>query len=356
LISRVADHCFWLGRYLERAESTARVLSVTSNVSLDAELTPEECWRPVIIVSGEREHFFGKHGDGADRDGETVQRFMTWDEDNLTCIERSIASARENARSIREVVSLEGWESTNELYLWMQSPEARASFEKDRFGFYRHIRRGVQLVLGLLRSTMLHDAPLDFIWLGVMLERIGQTARVLDVHHHFFRNLAGLEEVVETALWLSLLRSCSGFEPFMKRNQGAVTAESVARFLIFEPAFPRSLRFCLDAAAGRFLREIRPETAEASPPPGAQTAARLGALTAWLHARSQEPLPADVHDLLTHVVDETAAVCNLLSAELFYAKSGPARAEPEAPAVAAVGAAGELGYGGTQTQSQSQNA
>jgi uncharacterized alpha-E superfamily protein len=351
LISRVADHCFWLGRYLERAESTARVLAVTSNLSLDAELTPEQCWLPVTIVSGERDLFAGKYGEEAFRDGEKVQRYMTWDEDNLTCIQSSIAAARENARSMREVVSLEGWESTNELYLWLQSPEAEACWEKDRFGFYRHIRRGVQLVLGLLRSTMLHDSPLDFIWLGVMLERVGQTARVLDVHHHFFRNLAGHEEIVETALWLTLLRACSGFEPFMKRNQGAVTADSVARFLIFEPAFPRSLRFCLDAAHDRFFSDIRPlpTSPQAAALPGAETAARLGALAAWLRARAAEPLPADVHALLTHVVDETAAVCNLLSRELFYGKIGPA---PAADRAEPVRAAGEVGYDGAQSQSQ----
>src|SRR4029077_19631493 len=88
VISRVADHCFWFGRYLERAESTARVLHVTGNLSLDAELTPEQCWLPVVIVSGEREHFFDEHGPDAACSGEVVQAYMTWDEDNLTAILR----------------------------------------------------------------------------------------------------------------------------------------------------------------------------------------------------------------------------------------------------------------------------
>src|SRR5206468_3186440 len=116
VISRVADHCFWFGRYLERAESAARLLHVTGNLSLDAELTAEQCWLPVIIVSGEREHFFEKHGPDAAHDGEIVQQYMIWDDDNLTSIRSSITSARENARSIRDVVSLEAWETINELY------------------------------------------------------------------------------------------------------------------------------------------------------------------------------------------------------------------------------------------------
>lgn len=351
MISRVADHCFWLGRYLDRAESTARVLSVTSHLSMDAELTPEQCWLPVIIVSGEREHFFQKHGAGAACEGEVVQRYMTWDEDNLTAIHQSVAAARENARSIREVLSLEGWESINELFLWMRHPDARIEYDRDRYAFYRHIRRGVQLVLGLLRSTMLHDTPLDFIWLGVMLERVGQTARVLDVHHHAFMDLASRQEVVGTALWLSLLRTCSGFEPFMKRNQGRVTADAVASFLIFERDFPRSIRFCLDAASERFFQHIRPPDQPALP--GAGAAGRLAALAAWLRARAGEPLPADVHELLTHVVDEVAAACNLLSRELFG--DGPP-VTPVTTAEAGVSAEG-MGYhaGLAQSQSQSQS-
>ena len=339
MISRVADHCFWFGRYLERTESTARVLAVTSNLALDGELTPEQCWLPVVIVSGEREHFLARHP-GAEAQSqsqsqsqssssqaqtqgvidwsEAVSRYMTWEEDNLTSLVQSIGAIRENARSIREVLSLEAWETTNELYLWMTSPGpegGRAEYDKDRYAFYRHIRRAVQLCLGLLRSTMLHDTPLDFIWLGVMLERVGQTARVLDVHHHAFTNLPSRQEVVETALWLSLLRACSGFEPFMKRNQGKVTAEAVAAFLVFEHDFPRSIRFCLDAAHSRFFEHLRPSDQPSLP--GAETAARLGALAAWLRQRSEEPMPSDIHDLLTHVVDETAAVCAGLSREMF---------------------------------------
>jgi uncharacterized alpha-E superfamily protein len=322
VISRVADHCFWFGRYLERAESTARVLAVTHNLALDAELTPEQCWLPVVIVSGEREQFLARHGEALAAGGvgwsAVVPEYMSWDEDNLTSLVQSIVAARENARSIREVLSLEAWETTNELYLWMSSPEGgRAEYERDRFAFYRHIRRDVQLCLGLVRSTMLHDTPLDFIWLGVMLERVGQTARVLDVHHHAFTNLPSRQEVVAIALWLSLLRACSGFEPFMKRNQGKVTADAVASFLIFEPDFPRSLRFCLDAAQTRFFEHIRPPDQAALP--GADTAARLGALATWLRDRAREPLPADVHELLTHVVDETTAVCAGLSREMFGA-------------------------------------
>ncbi|MCC6132910.1 MAG: alpha-E domain-containing protein [Acidobacteria bacterium] len=313
MISRVADHCFWFGRYLERTESTARMLLVTQNLALDGELSARQCWRPLIIVSGEERSFVSSHGSDAMADAEAVQGYLTWDEENYSGIKRSIEFLRENARSIREVISLEVWEVANELHLWINSPAAAAEYRNHRYGFFRHIRFVSQLCLGLLRSTMLHDAPLNFIWLGVLLERVGQTARTLDVHHHAFTEIEEAHQVVETSLWLSLLRSCSGFEPFMKRHQGSVTGEAVASFLIFEPRFPRSIRYGLHAALWRF-HEIRPPAEHALP--GAGTEERLKELEHWLRAQKAGLKPAGIHDLLTHVVDETAGICNVIRKEL----------------------------------------
>jgi uncharacterized alpha-E superfamily protein len=315
MISRVADHCFWFGRYLERAESTARVLHVTGNLALDTELDAEQCWMPVVIVAGAQQHFAERHGTNDGADDKLMQRYMTWEEDNLASIIRSVSAARDNARSIREVVSIEAWEAVNELYLWVHGAVAREEYARHRYGFYRHIRRQVQLVLGLLRSTMLHDTPLDFIWLGVMLERVGQTARVLDVHHHVLTGAPTRRHVlVDTAIWLLLLRACSGFEPFMKRQQGRVTASGVAAFLLLEPLFPRSIVYCVHSAYDR-LCHIRPP--EAASLPGGESLARLGRLDAWIREQTPDALGASVHEILTHVVDETAAVCNDVSRELF---------------------------------------
>ena len=314
MIARVAEHCFWLGRYLERAESTARVLQVTGTLALDAGLPPEHCWSPVVVVFGERERFDGLYGRAAEADGERVQQYMTWEPQNPSSLLESLCSARENARAIREVVSLECWEVINELYLWMHSEEARREFKQHRYGFYRHIRRMTQLCLGLFRSTMLHDAPLDFIWLGVLLERVGQTARVLDVHHHAFKQLPEGHNVVETSLWLSLLRACSGFEAFMKRNQGKVTGDAVASFLLFEQEFPRSIRYCLQSAH-RYLDEFHPPGTRGLP--GAETVALSKQLLARLRPDALSDPDATIHGLLTHVVDSTAALCQSLAAEFF---------------------------------------
>jgi uncharacterized alpha-E superfamily protein len=299
---------------LERAESTARVLQVTGTLALDAGLPPEQCWRPVVVVFGESERFARLHGAAAECDGERVQHYMALEAQNPSSLLESLSAARENARAIREVVSLECWEVINELYLWMHSEEARTEFAQHRYGFYRHIRRMTQLCLGLFRNTMLHDAPVDFISLGILLERVGQTARVLDVHHHAFKHLPAGHQVVETSLWLSLLRACSGFEAFMKRNQGKVTGDAVAAFLLFEPEFPRSIRYCLKAAH-RYLDRFHPPGTQGLP--GAETVALSRQLLERLRPDALSDPEATIHGLLTHVVDSTAALCQSLSAEFF---------------------------------------
>lgn len=313
MISRVADHCFWFGRYIERTESTARVLSVTRALALDGELTAQQAWAPVVIVSGQDAEFQKEHGAAAHDDGELVQRYLARDLDNPVSIACSVAAARENARSIREVIAQEVWEVINELHLWLRSSAADADWAGHRHGFYRRVRNSSQLLLGLLRSTMLHDTPLDFIWLGMLLERTGQTARLLDVHHHALTQLS-THQVVETALWLSLLRACSGFEPFMKRYQGRVANGAVASFLILERRFPRSIRYCVGSAYDR-LCAIRPPADVHLPGGGAVD--RLHAFDAWVDALTPEDLGgAAIHEVLTHVVDEVSSVCDKIGSEL----------------------------------------
>ncbi len=322
MISRVADHCFWFGRYVERAEATARMLSATQSLALDAELPPAQVWRPIVVVSGEEDEFRARVAEDSDEhpawgDGDIVQRFMVWEEANGVSLVRSIQGARWNARSIREVLSLEAWEAVNELHLWMSGADAQATWSQQRDAFYHQVRRSTQLTLGLLRSTMLHDEPLDFLWLGVLLERVSQTARMLDVHHHAFTNLPGRNEIIEIAVWLTLLGALSGSEAYMKRSAGRIASEAVARFLISETQFPRSIAYCVHSAYDR-LAQIRPP--EAHDLPGGVSLERLRVLDTWVAARIKDPLVgASVHELLTHVVDEVHAICGTLGKELLGA-------------------------------------
>jgi uncharacterized alpha-E superfamily protein len=316
VISRVADHCFWFGRYVDRAESTTRLLQATRTLVFDADIPVTQCWQPLVIVSGESPAFLERHGSEAAGNGEAVQSYMTWDPENVVSLRSSVHGARESARVIRDVLSLEAWEEVNELYLWLGGSEAQRLYRENREQFYRRVRKATQLVLGLVRSTMLHDTPMSFLWMGAMLERMGQTARILDMHHHTLTREPTQEatrQIVEVALWLSLLRACSGYEAFVKKNRGRVTAQAVVSFLLFDTQFPRSLRYCLRSAR-KILQDIWPPSAGADI--GQRAQARLEDLGAWLDGRATALEPNGVHQLLTHVVDETARICTAIAEEI----------------------------------------
>jgi len=319
LISRVADACLWFGRYIERSESTARELLATHNLALDGGLALRQCWQPVVVVAGEEAAFRDRYGDDAFERGEEVQRYLVWDENCPVSLWRSVLAARENARSIRDVLSAEPWETVNELYLWLGRPASRLEWQVQRDGFYRQVRQSTQLCLGLLRSTMLHDTALDFVWLGVLLERVGQTARLLDVHYHVFAEGGRAHQVLETSVWMSLLRALSGFEPFMRAHAGRVTGAEVARFLLGEARFPRSIAYCVHSAYER-LCAIRPPADRDLP--GGQALARLARLDEWVRGLPVASDDLALHQKLTHVVDETAAICDTIGFELLGYEAG----------------------------------
>jgi uncharacterized alpha-E superfamily protein len=352
MISRVADCCFWLGRYLERAESTARLLQVTASLALDGDLTARQCWHPVIITAGEEAALVARHGEDAISDGERVQAHLAIDRDVGVSIVCSVAAARENARSIREVISLEVWESLNELHLFLQSEAASAAWVDNRYELYRRVRTEVQLVLGLLRGTMLHDAPMYFAWLGVLLERTGQTARILDVHHHAFTNVekvgaSDTERAIAVGHWLSLLRACYGFEPFMKIHRGPVTGEAVASFLVFESRFPRAVRYCVLRARETMLGTRPPEIAPL------RALALLDRLDAdLLRAKDSSLDAARLHALLTDVVDTTHAISASIADELFGVAPAASSASREATPVASQSQSQSPSQGASQRQSQ----
>ncbi|MCA9684680.1 MAG: alpha-E domain-containing protein [Myxococcales bacterium] len=320
MIARVADHCFWFGRYLERAEATVRSLESTREALMGADLEERQSWLPIIIAAGEQQRFTELHGrenPQAARDGALVQDYMVWELRNSSSLRSSVMAVHSNARSIRDHLSLEVWEQINELRWWFENEaeegSARWTWKNDRHDFYGKIVRSMALTAGLLHSTMLRDTPLDFILLGSMLERAGQTARILDVQHHALE-LSQPHVVIDTALWLALLRACAGYEPYMRRHRGRVSGSTVATFLIRDPRFPRSIGFALESALER-LAAIRPPSAAHLPGGGSQ--ARLRELHAWLLARRDDELAGSaVHAVLTHVVDEVHTICSEVGVEL----------------------------------------
>jgi uncharacterized alpha-E superfamily protein len=323
VIARVADNCLWFGRYVERAESTARLLRVTRELAFDAELPPTHCWHPLMIVSGEYPAFAEKLGATAAGNGELVQQYLTWNPQCGVSMKSSIAAARELARTMRDVISHDVWTEVNQLYLWVNEPDGQRAYDDGRDDFYQDVQRRTQLVLGLVRSTMLHDQPMHFLWLGVMLERVAQIARILDMHHHTLQGERP-HQVIELSLWLALLRACSGAEAFMKRHRGRLSRSAVASFLIFEPQFPRSLWYCLHSAQG-MMRRLWLE--EEGPGSRSRALALMDSLCGWMETEAPGARNESLHDLLTTVVDRTAAIFAALEQEIL---GRPAHPAPEA--------------------------
>lgn len=321
MISRVAEHCFWLARYLERAENTARVLEVNHTLLLDFHVPVEEQWKPLLIISGIHDYTGGPAA-------EDVQAYMTWDRDNPFSIISSLAWARENARIIREVISAEMWERVNFYHLWLQGADGRTVYASNRHEFYAQVRRINQLVHGIADATMSHGEAWEFFKLGTYLERASQVARIMDVKYHTL--LPKVEDVgtpVDNAHWVAILMSCSGYEPFHKTPRPAPVdpASAVAEFLIFDPQFPRSIKRCLwecegaaAAAAGNAVgREPTPAEKE------------IADLLAWLDRRTIADVIRDgLHEALTHVVDSVHTIGEAVHATFFAAEVKPPTAPP----------------------------
>jgi uncharacterized alpha-E superfamily protein len=310
MISRVADSSFWLTRYLERVDTLARLLEVQRAFALDVPLRTGERWRPLVVVTGSEADFSERIGAAAIDDGETVQRYLTWDAQQPCSILSGVAGARENARTIRETISVEMWEAINYLWLWMRGRSAQRLYQRDRSAFYDHLSRQCMLFHGICYSTMLHEEPFLFMKLGRAVERAGQTARVLDVQHHSLgERRAEDESTADAAQWLAILRSCSGVEPFFQRRANVLSGPNVASFLVFDRTFPRSVLHNLDRTHG-LLARLR-----ADDPPGLRRGCwrlleRFRGELLQMHIEDVQHL--GIHEVLTWIVKTGAELCGAI--------------------------------------------
>jgi uncharacterized alpha-E superfamily protein len=309
MICRVAESCFWLTRYVERVATLARLLEVNNSFQLDVQLTQPEVWRPIVIVAGQEEHFLEQIGAASIEDGEAVQEYLTWDRNHPSSIYASLRWARENARTIRDVMSVEMWETVNDTWLWLASRPARRLYQRERDAFYAYLAKQCMLIHGVCYSTMLHEEPFVFMRLGRAVERVGQTARVLDVKHHSLGDERRDESTADAAQWLAILRSCSAVDAFFQRSANVLSGPAVADFLLFDRAFPRAVLHNLDSA-----RELLARLGEADPPALVRGSWRRldrlrGSLLQMNGAVVQE---VGLHKVLTQIVDDTAALCGAI--------------------------------------------
>ncbi|MHA7836978.1 MAG: alpha-E domain-containing protein [bacterium] len=311
----MADSCFWLSRYLERVDTWSRLLEVTSSFSLDVGMDGSERWRPLIVVVGQEGDFLERIGVDRIEDSEVVQSYLVWDDRHPFSLYSSSRAVRENARTIREVMSVEMWEAVNESWLWLNSRSAKRLFERERDAFYERLCSQCMMFHGICYSTMLHEDPFTFMKLGRAIERVGQTARILDVRHHALQDPCEAEESpVDAAQWLAILRSCSAYEPFFKRATNVLSGSAVAQFMLFDRTFPRSVLHNLDRARGLLLR-LREGAASQGRSPSWEALEKLrGSI---LQMDIDEVRRLGLHETLTWIVDETAHLCDVLHDEYF---------------------------------------
>jgi len=248
MLSRVADSCFWMSRYMERAETNARLLDVNMQLLLDFEEQGvggvETHWRPVIATLEDQDLFSSLYDSISPVN---VMEFVTFARENPNSVVSCVAAARENARTVREQISTEMWEQLNRSFLFFENGEARRGYNESPIDFYRLLVDRFHGFQGTTDATMTHGEGWDFLQVGKYLERADSTSRVLDMKYHIL--LPSGEQVggaVDSTQWMAVLRSCSAMEAYLKASAGEVTAWQIAAFLILHDEFPRSIRYCID--------------------------------------------------------------------------------------------------------------
>ena len=241
MLSRVADSLYWINRYLERAENISRFLEVSEAMALDCPPGSAETWLPLVDATGERKSFDKYYKNSTSKE---VINFLLKDKDNPNSIVNCIAMARENARQIRDVITTEMWEQINDLH-WSLQENNPLWHEPDQEQL-RTIRRGCQIFYAITDATLSRDLSWLFSQLGRLIERADKTSRILDVK--YFLLLPSSEEVggvLDELQWITLLRTAGAYHMYRKSTQQAITPISVASFLLLDPIFPRSVRYCL---------------------------------------------------------------------------------------------------------------
>ena len=290
LLSRVADSIYWMARYIERAENVARFVGVNLHLMLDLPSYEEKQWQPIVDTSGDARVFLERYSKATQ---ETVVEFLAADPKNPNSISSCIRGARENARSVREIISSEMWEQVNELYLLVReshglTPDALPSYFHD-------VRMACHQFQGVTDSTMTHNEAWHFIGLGRTLERADKTTRLLDVK--YFILLPSVSDVgtpYDEIQWGAVLKSVSGFEMYRKKH-GRIAPRRLVEFLLFDNEFPRAVRYSI-SRADRSLHAIT------GTPAGTFSCAseqRLGMLKSELDfGRVDATLSAGLHEFL----------------------------------------------------------
>lgn len=305
MLSRTADHLFWMSRYTERAENTARMLDVNYQSSFlpQSATVAQLGWQGLLSISELLPQYQSYYGEVTPQQ---VMSFMVKNENNPSSIMSCLKAARENARAVRGTLTTEVWETLNQTWLEANRKVRDGEFEADPSQFLEWVKFRSHLSRGVTVGTMLMDESLHFSRLGTFLERADNTARLVDVKFHAlgFDLVAGQAEPhhdVDFYYWSAILRSVSGFEIYRKVYRDVIKPERVAELLLLRPDMPRSLAASLNGVLENLNLVANDQSSE--------TQRRAGKLRSELqYGRIDEILASGLHAFLTQFLDRINAL------------------------------------------------
>jgi len=248
MLSRVANARFWMSRYIERAENIARIVDVNLQLLLDFRNLDEERqtqhWLPILEATGDEKQFFQFHKKANDQ---AVTEFLVFQMENPNSIISSICQARENARMVRDQITIELWEELNRLYWFVRTPQARQAWKDSPSNFFQEIKSSSLHLIGLTHATLIRNEGWWFTQAGKFIECADKTSRILDIRWQTLPEKGAPGSVTQTEAlgWSAILRSCSGADAYKSIHGADVNPRLVAEFLLLNEDFPRSVRFCV---------------------------------------------------------------------------------------------------------------
>ena len=341
MLSRTADHLFWMSRYTERAENTARMLNVSYETSLlpQSSATVQAGWEGLLSISELLTAYTKRHGQVTPQN---VIQFMVIDESNPSSIISCLRAARENARAVRGALTTEVWETHNQTWLEVNRMIRSGEFQADPGKFFEWVKFRSHLSRGVTVGTMLMDESLHFMRLGTFLERADNTTRLVDVKFHAVQTdrlgtlpmVANLVQQVQLQVqsqtiesstdssqefdfyhWSAILRSVSGFEIYRKVYRDVIRPDRVAELLILRPDMPRSLH----ASLNEVVNNLEAVTDNLQ----SETLRHAGKLRADLaYGRIDEILATGLHAYLTQFLERVNVLGGRISREFLMPQSG----------------------------------
>jgi len=321
MLCRVADDIFWMSRYVERAIAVSRLVDVTWHLELDAGTIDDPdgaaFWLPLLALSRPGDALVGDEVP----EPRDIRHFLSLDRENASSLISCVRSARAGAQRVRESISSEMWEQINGLYLSTLTAQLAREVDDDPHVFYRRVREGAQFFFGLADCTMAHDEAWHFVCLGAYLERADNVARMLELQAHLLN--ADITRATDAPVrWLAVLRSCGSAEAYARFYSMRVEPARVLEFLLLNPVFPQSIRFCLAAARNALI-----EIADAAGTPATHPTLRsMGRLCARLETTAvdevlEEGLAAFLRDVHWRIAD----VADLITRTYLRDEGPPAR-------------------------------